>query len=176
MPNYNPPSNFQDLSGQKFGWLTVHGQNGRTERSQVVWKCQCVCGAITDVITARLRNGASKSCGCRMPEMVSHAKMQHGQSRSRLGAPQTGAYSSWASMHHRCKSDVPKTRRVYKDRGITICERWYSFDNFYADMGARPAGKTIDRKDNDLGYFKDNCRWATPLEQRLNQRHMKAKE
>lgn len=74
-------------------------------------------------------------------------------------------------MISRCVDERPRRRKYYLDRGITVCERWLSsFENFLADMGERPPGLTIDRKDNDLGYFKDNCRWATWAEQRRNQR------
>lgn len=71
-------------------------------------------------------------------------------------------------MKTRCTN--PKATRYpeYGGRGITVCERWNDFANFLADMGERPVGMTIDRRDNDLGYFKENCRWATHLEQTQN--------
>lgn len=77
---------------------------------------------------------------------------------------------AWHSMRNRCKSQTPRWKKYYGDRGITVCERWQqSFENFYADMGPRPArGYSLDRIDNDKGYSPDNCRWATQREQLLN--------
>lgn len=80
-------------------------------------------------------------------------------------------YQCWQDMKQRCLNEKHKQYVNYGGRGIGICERWlYSFENFFADMGRKPEGKTIDRINNNAGYSKDNCRWATPSEQRLNQR------
>ncbi len=74
-------------------------------------------------------------------------------------------------MRIRVTSDDPQKARVYKDRGITICDRWQSFASFLADMGPRPSpAHTIDRLDNALGYQPGNCRWATAKEQGQNRR------
>lgn len=74
-------------------------------------------------------------------------------------------------MKKRCTEPNHEKYPNYGGRGITVCERWmHSFENFLEDMGERPEGTTLDRKENDKGYFPDNCRWATPLEQRHNQR------
>ncbi len=73
-------------------------------------------------------------------------------------------------MKQRCLNPENKSYADYGARGITVCERWLkSFEDFYADMGPRPEGMTLDRRDSTKGYSPDNCRWATHLEQRLNQ-------
>lgn len=74
-------------------------------------------------------------------------------------------------MWNRCRNGG-QGAKYYRDRGITVCERWQDFANFLADMGERPAGLTLDRKDNDRGYEPENCRWATAIEQRHNQRRV----
>lgn len=68
-------------------------------------------------------------------------------------------------MKGRCLSPKHKAYPAYGGRGITVCEKWLKFENFLKDMGERPEGKTLDRKDNDKGYYKGNCRWATSDEQ-----------
>lgn len=73
-------------------------------------------------------------------------------------------------MLARVVSDLPSNRPYYKDRGIGVCERWHSFENFLADMGERPDGLTLDRINNDRGYEPGNCRWATWSEQNRNKR------
>lgn len=87
----------------------------------------------------------------------------HGLSRSKT-------YSSWVEMNRRCKDDPARACYPhYAGRGISVCERWHSFENFLADMGERPEGLTLDRIDNDRGYEPGNCRWATRVQQRRNQ-------
>lgn len=78
---------------------------------------------------------------------------------------------SYSDMKQRCLNPSNQQYKNYGARGIGICLRWLeSFDNFFSDMGNKPDGLTLDRRDNELGYSADNCRWATPREQRLNQR------
>ena len=77
-------------------------------------------------------------------------------------------------MRSRCTD--PAKARVYRDRGITVCERWLDFENFLEDMGERPDNRTLDRIDNDKGYEKSNCRWATVKEQANNRRPTSIRE
>lgn len=78
-------------------------------------------------------------------------------------------YSSWKSMHQRCVTKRPKTYKYYGAKGISVCEEWKDFKKFTEDMGPKPnKDYSIDRIDNSKGYFKENCRWATKLEQVLN--------
>jgi hypothetical protein len=83
----------------------------------------------------------------------------------------TPEYRAWSAMLKRCYSPSTQYFEHYGGRGITACDEWRSdFSRFLADMGERPPGTTLDRKDNDKGYCKENCRWATRQEQGRNRR------
>jgi hypothetical protein len=90
--------------------------------------------------------------------------------RKTHGMYRTPTHYSWQSMLGRCTYGRHPAFARYGGRGITVCPEWYSFENFYRDMGERPIGRTLDRLDNEKGYSKENCRWATPFEQQVNRR------
>ena len=84
------------------------------------------------------------------------------------GMYRTATYRSWHSMHNRCYDPNSDSYKSHGGRGVIVCKRWHEFVNFFEDMGLRPQGMTIDRKNNNGNYHKRNCRWATQLEQNNN--------
>lgn len=155
-----------DLTGQKFGRLTVVRKTLDSH-----WLCQCDCGVEKEVRSTLLRSGKTKSCGCyRIERGRAHGasiKLRHGQGRGR-GTPE---YNCWGQMLHRCRNPNSRMFKNYGGRGITVCERWHTFDNFFADMGPRPSPKhSIDRIDVNGNYEPGNVRWATSIEQNRNLR------
>ena len=85
------------------------------------------------------------------------------------GMTKTITYTSWSQMWQRVKGNKPNYKKYYVDKGITVCDRWERFENFYADMGERPSKLySIDRINNDGNYEPSNCRWATSKEQNQN--------
>lgn len=96
--------------------------------------------------------------------MKQHGLVTHGYSRSKDPAKRR-TYNSWAMMLSRCRNPKNPKFYMYGGAGVSVCERWQSFENFLADMGDRPLGTSIDRMDGARGYAPGNCRWATPPEQ-----------
>jgi len=91
------------------------------------------------------------------------------KARATHGLHNTSIYRRWQSIVQRCYNPANNRYKRYGGRGITVCDRWrYSFENFYADMGHPPEGKTLDRIDNSKGYEPSNCKWSTPQEQSNN--------
>lgn len=152
----------------KFGRLTVTSRAGSTKKGQSLWACVCDCGNCQIVAAYNLRNGHTTSCGCVRNE-ISTKRLK--KITTKHGYYNSGTYISWKSMISRCTNIKNKSFSNYGARGISVCERWMCFDNFLHDMGERPRNKTIDRIDNNKGYFKENCRWRTMSEQHVNKRN-----
>jgi hypothetical protein len=157
MPAFRPI-----LMGTRFGRLVVAQDR---ERGTELVHCRCDCG--TELTVAFRQLGTlTHSCGCLQSELTRERLTTHGMTGTKI-------YWIWADMIGRCTRPTHKKYLDYGGRGITVCEHWHSFESFYADMGDRPAGRSLDRTNNDLGYSPDNCRWATGAQQRLNQRPRK---
>ena len=149
---------FKDITGHRFGRLTAIRYLGNR-----TYLCRCDCGHEKPIARQSLVSGKSKSCKCYQREIQAARKLKHGKAR-------TGTYRTWVGMMHRCLNPTNKRYSTYGGRGIKIHESWTTFDGFYADMGDRPPGMSLDRIDNGKGYSPDNCRWASVSQQQRNKR------
>ncbi len=157
-----------ELSGHVFGRLTVVSRADSTARKEARWNCLCECGKTTTVDSYKLRTGEIQSCGCWHRDRMIEVFTTHGATRARSMTPE---YRTWISMRRRCRKIKDQDYRNYGGRGIAVCQRWLSFDAFFADMGQRPSPlHSLDRINNDGNYEPGNCRWSTMKEQIANRR------
>jgi hypothetical protein len=166
----------KDLVNKRIGKVTVLRivpvsrviiiRTGEEAKTPLSWVCHCDCGVEWEVPQSRITEHSPASCNncadrthkLKIPKSKNYIKKEH------------PSYNSWYSMIRRCTVPTYCYYKYYGARGITVTSEWYNFDKFVEDMGVRPEGTTIDRINNDDGYHKNNCRWATAKEQRLNQR------
>jgi hypothetical protein len=168
---------FSNLINQRFGRLVAIEHVGSDGRRAALWKCVCDCGTTKVIPAADLRRWQTgrqtKSCGCLQKEIMAKfaRKPTHGQSGNRYqGRKISSSYSSWTAMKQRCLGPNSPNYPRYGGAGVTVCDRWLSFENFFADMGERPQGTSLGRFGDVGNYQKSNCAWQTRKEQIAEQK------
>ena len=154
-----------DITGQRFGRLTVLKFDRQDSFRQYMWTCKCDCGNVVSIRGYSLRSGNTQSCGCIQKETTIKFRQTHGQKKTRL-------YNTWQSMKQRCSTPSVSCYKYYGGRGIKVCEEWQKFEPFYhwAINNGYADNLTIDRINVNGNYEPSNCRWITLKEQQMNTR------
>jgi len=155
-----------NLAGTTHGYIKVNEASPhRAPSGAVLWDCTCTkCGRTLLIATGNVRR--TNSCLSCAQNLASTKSIVHGHA----GKKKSATYRVWSSMRERCLSPAHPAYKNYGGRGIVVCDAWQSFEKFLADMGEKPLGYSLDRIDNDKGYSRDNCRWASRKEQDRNKR------
>jgi hypothetical protein len=159
----------KDLTNQRFGRLIALEPLPSSKNRHIRWRCLCDCGNETIVDSAyKLLNGRTKSCGCLHDEVAAARQYKHGGKGTRL-------YNIWKNARQRCRNPKCPDFTEYGGRGIRFSTVWDNFADFrtWALANGYREDLTLDRIDPNGDYAPDNCRWATWLEQRHNQRRCK---
>ena len=158
-----------ELVGQQYGQLIVIAKAGKNKWNHPLYWCLCSCGEYIIIMGSDLarKQRSTKSCGCLKRKLAGKQRLIHGQSDTKI-------YWVWANMRARCFYDKHIDFKNYGGRGITVCKRWFKFENFIADMGKRPSNKhAIERISNDGNYEPKNCIWVLQAINNRNKRKYK---
>lgn len=172
-----------DLTGQKFGRLTVIEATHKRSKGSIMWSCRCECGNLTTVRSSSLRNSHTASCGCLAQESRSASGKEnikaahilntiHGHTLHTQGKSST--YQSWVAMKHRYLNPNAVAYALYGGAGVKIALEWMTFEGFLNSMGVRPGGTTLGRILDMGDYVRSNCEWQTPAQQGLAARNKRA--
>lgn len=161
-------SKFKDLTGMKFGRLTVIERTAdridRKGKHHVMWKCLCSCGKVKDLSRDSLLSKKIRSCGCLRAEKTKERRFKHGLRNTPL-------YQTWSNIKTRCYNPKKDTYKYYGEKGIVMCSEWKKdFMNFYtwSLKNGYKEGLTIDRINSNGNYEPSNCRWITISQQQNN--------
>lgn len=146
-----------DITGHRFGLLVAVQDVGKNKWGKREWLCRCDCGQQTIRDSALLIRGHTRSCGCAHGKLIGLAQTTHGMTK-------TPMHRRWQNMIQRCTNQKVKEFKFYGAKGISVCERWLVFENFYQDMGEAPLDSDgnqmqIDRIDETGNYEPSNCQW-----------------
>lgn len=158
-------SNRLELEGLKFERLFVKSRLENSPTGQTRWLCICDCGKETIVVGSALKSGHTKSCGCWNRDRIGEMNKTHGGT---VGRKSNRTHNSWRGMKERCDNANNSHYRLYGGKGVTYTPEWGSFENFLQDMGERPEGTSLERKDVNGNYCKENCVWETIGNQNFN--------
>lgn len=151
---------FRELTGLVFGRMTVLERAPKGARFLSRWRCRCECGVVKVLYERPLIMGHVRSCGCLKKDNIG-GPSKHGMYLSR-------EYNSWSMMKSRCQYPKDISYPNYGGRGISVDERLMTFEGFYAALGPRPPGTSLDRIDTNGNYTPENCRWASIKDQSRN--------
>lgn len=159
---------FEDLTGNTYGRLTVISRADNDEYGHIMWKCLCECGETCTVLSnslTRTDGKETRSCGCLHKEKLVERSTKHGKAGEKI-------YYIWQKIISRCTNPDDKNYHNYGGRGITICEEWLDFQNFYDYVSTLEhfgeKGYSLDRIDNNGNYEPSNVRWADSKTQQRN--------